>query len=549
MTSAPISSTEGAVSPLHDFPFTSDWLAGKEFPRSVLAPASDLLSVRIDAIGSGGWTPWTASEVDELAEFNQAAGNSAGVKLSSRLSDPDALVVVTGQQPDLLASPLFVLHKALSAVAWARLLSEELSRTVTPVFWVASDDDDFGELKQAGLAAWNGELIDAGLRISRGEGIKQGAAAYDWNLSESHDRLQADIKRALHAWPDGEARAEWLIEQISAEPNFERCFCRLLAALLGDEFGMVFVAPRLPSMRRRGGEILAKDLKGHSTVNHSVMTATDRFLDAGYPVTLARDESALNFFWLHNNRRQRLIRGEDGTITAIDPITRKESGNFSESELQQMLHDSPGAFAPNVVTRPVVQDTALPTAMYVAGPGEMAYLALLNEAYAHYGVARSAVTPRAMITLEPVSENASTGEDGVVALSRESDQSRAVLEELKSLSRDVSDRFDSLRVAANGRGPATDLALDKTRKHFDRGLGQLRRRLARQVAPDAWNHIARKKTLTGPAGKPQERILAPWNFVKPGEWDELARYLYAHADFTATGPHSMAMPPWMMGAT
>ena len=47
----------------------------------------------------------------------------------------------------------------------------------------------------------------------------------------------------------------------------------------------------------------------------------------------------------------------------------------SKAALLEHVRRAPGDFSPSVLLRPLVQDALFPTACYVAGPSELAYLA------------------------------------------------------------------------------------------------------------------------------------------------------------------------------
>ena len=67
--------------------------------------------------------------------------------------------------------------------------------------------------------------------------------------------------------------------------------------------------------------------------------------------------------------------------------------------LVEEARQHPERFSPNVLLRPVVQDTLFPTVCYVAGPNELAYLAQLKPIYERFGVPEPLMVPRATATL------------------------------------------------------------------------------------------------------------------------------------------------------
>jgi uncharacterized protein YllA (UPF0747 family) len=71
----------------------------------------------------------------------------------------------------------------------------------------------------------------------------------------------------------------------------------------------------------------------------------------------------------------------------------------SKNVLLDRVREAPHEFSPNVLLRPIVQDTLFPTICYVAGPNELAYLGQLRNIYAAFGVPMPLMTQRGTATL------------------------------------------------------------------------------------------------------------------------------------------------------
>ena len=83
------------------------------------------------------------------------------------------------------------------------------------------------------------------------------------------------------------------------------------------------------------------------------------------------------------------------------PATQATVGD-RETTLAALLEEverTPEHFSPNVLLRPIVQDTLFPTICYVAGPNELAYLGQLRDVYAHFNVPMPLMYQRATATI------------------------------------------------------------------------------------------------------------------------------------------------------
>src|SRR5215470_12466395 len=84
----------------------------------------------------------------EAAEAHARWGASDATKRGLEdLASGKAVAVVAGQQPDALGGPVFTLAKVLTAAALARRIEHKTGVRAVPVFWCATEDSDFEEIR------------------------------------------------------------------------------------------------------------------------------------------------------------------------------------------------------------------------------------------------------------------------------------------------------------------------------------------------------------------------------------------------------------------
>jgi hypothetical protein len=176
-------------------PLFLDYLAGHERARPFLrADGFELGAITAAAERAIGAERQAGVAAEALARQQEAMGSARAAERARALGRPGAAAVVTGQQAGLFGGPLFVLWKALATVAVARRLEAERGKPVVPVFWVASDDHDFAEIRATTIVDASGAL-----RTLRYAPVEEplGRPAWDIVLDDSVRALVDELARAL----------------------------------------------------------------------------------------------------------------------------------------------------------------------------------------------------------------------------------------------------------------------------------------------------------------------------------------------------------------
>lgn len=463
--------------------------------------------------------------IQEIREFNLSVGNQAGAELADLLGDPATRAVVTGQQPYLLLAPLYNLWKAIGAVVLAEKLTALTGQRVVPIFWVASDDHDFAELRDSYIVDRDGQLRNLGVLLSRGGKIPIGSPAYEWHLEDVAPSLVAAFE---HQLPEGTARrltVETVGASLQAPATLETVFCRLLATYLAS-LPMIFVTPHMRFLRRGQMALLREEIERGGELNHLVNERGRAMAAAKYHPPLRRRASDVNFFILDRVRARVVRRGKNFSL--LHPETGAKITELAVGDVLEHLERHPENFSPNVVLRPIVQDFVLPTVAYVAGPTEFTYLVQLADVYRALGLAQSLPVLRPCgIVVSAFAQNVfrslgvdqalrQNGLQGIIeTLVGQDPTIGRVLMELRGLENQLQTSLCSLDASASARYPHLAVGFEKTRRSIVQAFERLRERIFNQLGHD-WGRKCRKLchalTELAPAGQSQERMLGPLSF-------------------------------------
>jgi len=429
----------------------------------------------------------------------------------------DSVAVVTGQQLGLFGGPLYTIHKALTAVQYARRLAEESGRPAVPVFWLADEDHDFAEVSWAAFAA-GGDLV----RLRYDDGQPADANRGPVGRIILGDGILATLDALARRLPEGPHSAA-LVEAMRATwrpgARWRDAFAATLRLLLPDA-PLVFASADDERMKALAAPVLLGEATDWIATHAAHAARTELVETAGFPAQVPP-------------RRVHLFLLEDGKRLALDPVdpsdpragvtVRAGGRRVSASDLALIGRESPALLSPDVVMRPVMQDALLPTAAYVAGPGELAYFAQLGGVYDRFGVPMPIVALRASFTLVEPSIRRVLDVLGVgfaelagdpVALQTDialRDGAPALGDSLREADAKVEDALAGARAAVEALdrslGTAAGAALARSR-HALATLRLKAERVARRRADDSAARVARVLAALRPAGAPQERVLS-----------------------------------------
>lgn len=264
----------------------------------------------------------------------------------------DALCVVTAHQPLLFGGKGYFLYKALTAIRLAKWATETSGRLVVPVFVLGSEDHDFEEVRHV-------QCFNERLTWETGSGGATGRMAQG-NISE----LIGNLGELLQGLPYQETVMRLLRASYLTGESMGRATFRFLHELLGP-YGMVVCDPddrmakgcMIPVFEKEVRERLAR------TWVDPVLEAMQK---AGIPTqAIGRD---INLFYLGDGFRMRIEATAEGRFHTPDA-----HHSWMEEELIREIHESPERFSPNVLLRPVYQQTLLPAIIFTGGGGELAY--------------------------------------------------------------------------------------------------------------------------------------------------------------------------------
>jgi bacillithiol synthase len=295
-----------------------------------------------------------------------------------------AVAIVTGQQVGLFSGPAYSVYKAVTALRWADAITNRGTDAV-PIFWLATEDHDLAEVNHSD---WN---------------TRDGLTRFEIPAREEDtDRrvgeiLLGDAVKSLTAKAGAllegsyaEEFAAALRESYAPGETYGSAFGKLISRIFAGR-GIIFIDPLDERLHRLSAGVYRRALDDSQTLREALLARSKELENDGLHAQVKVTRESTLLFYNVNGRRQPL-RSRNGEFTA-------GKTRFTPDELRAAIDKSPEAFSANVLLRPIIQDTLLPTAAYIGGPAEIAYMAQNQIVYDSLLGRMPAIVPRAAFTL------------------------------------------------------------------------------------------------------------------------------------------------------
>jgi bacillithiol biosynthesis cysteine-adding enzyme BshC len=314
--------------------------------------------------------PW----LDALRPAFEATGPAAA--RLARVAGANGIVITTGQQPGLFGGPIYTWSKALSALALADEIEAVTGIPSAAVFWAANDDADFAE------ASWTAVAMPGGAeRLSVAAGAALGRTMAEMPLGGSLDAALDALTRACGATVDDRAMA---VVRTAYRPGMTvgGAYLVLLRQLF-EPLGIPVLDAAHPAVARVSRPHLVRALDRAPAVAAALHERETEITSRGFSPQVAE------------------VTGLSLVFERSATSSEKRRIPISEAAAVAVEGPSDGAriLSPNVLLRPVIERAILPTAAYVAGPGELSYFAQVSAVAGALGLDAPMAVPRWSTTI------------------------------------------------------------------------------------------------------------------------------------------------------
>jgi len=285
---------------------------------------------------------------EQYINFHKEDLVSEHIKL---LKYENTFTITTGHQLNLFTGPLYFLYKIICTINLTKKLKFEFPEyNFVPVYWMATEDHDFEEINFFNLNTekieWDRDFGGAVGKLKT-DSLEPVFNEFDKHLNNSQNaNFLKDLFKEAYFKHDNLAQAS-----------------RYIVNKLFGENGLVIIDGDDKNLKQVFAPLVQEELANQ--VSFKEVNKTNKQLLCNYNIQVNPRE--INLFYLKDSIRERILFEDNSySINNTDLV-------FSKTEILEELSNFPERFSPNVIMRPIYQETILPNLCYIGGGGELAY--------------------------------------------------------------------------------------------------------------------------------------------------------------------------------
>lgn len=284
------------------------------------------------------------------------------------LSNENTFTVCTAHQPNIFTGYLYFIYKIVHAITLAETLTNEIANChFVPVYYMGSEDADLEELGQIYLDGKKYEWK-----------TNQQGAVGRMKVDKALVQLIQEISGQLLVHPYGKEMVDLMQRCYKEGVTIQQATFELVNDLFA-AYGLLILLPDNRLLKKEFAPVIKRELL--EQFSHKAVTGTVAAFPSKYKIQAAGRE--LNMFYLEDNSRERIERVSGAANLNGHrqwSIVNKEKV-FEEQQILDELKEYPERFSPNVILRPVFQETILPNVAFIGGGGEIAYWLELKKVF------------------------------------------------------------------------------------------------------------------------------------------------------------------------
>ena len=287
------------------------------------------------------------------------------------LLNANTFTITTGHQLNIFTGPLYFIYKIVTVINTCKQLKKKYPKNhFVPVYWMASEDHDFEEIQSFFLYG----------KKHSWHSYQKGA------VGRFHTTGLQELCKYL-------PKTGSFFKEAYQSKNLANAV-RFYVNHLFEKEGLIVIDADNERLKGQFIPVIQSDVLENKPF-YLVSETTDRLHQLNYKTQVSPRE--INLFFLEDSLRERIVR--EGDVFKVLNTDR----TFTQEEMESLITKSPEKFSPNVILRPLYQETILPNLAYVGGPSEIVYWLQLKAVFEAFETPFPMLQPRNFsIILPPV---------------------------------------------------------------------------------------------------------------------------------------------------